>query len=467
MGLTLAIDFGSTNTKAVALDLAAGCLLGVAQAPSTIGTNIMLGLHAALDKLQTTIRVDPLKADHILACSSAAGGLRMVAVGLVKQLTTKVAVEAALGAGAKIVGTFSYGLSDEDVKLLEQISPDIILLTGGTDGGDEKNLINNAQALAACKINSPIVVAGNKKVASKARSCIDSGGKYAVVVPNVLPELDQINIEPAREAIREIFMRRIVHAKGLDQAQALVGDIIMPTPMAVLQGARLIAEGMPEEPGLGDLIVVDVGGATTNIHSVSHNIPSRPGAILKGLPEPFAKRTVEGDLGIRYNARAIFQIAGEKLLREKLALLKGTPSQIPLEEITTYLSEHIDSLPRNEEESLVDIALANTAVDIATRRHAGRIEEVYFPTGKAWLQQGKDLTRTKYVIGTGGILAHGKDPSSVIKAASYDLHSPESLRPMNPEYLIDKKYILYAIGLLAPTEPMKALRIVKKYLVQV
>lgn len=468
MGLTLAIDFGSTNTKAVAFDLAAEELMGVAQASSTVNTDITLGLHSALEKLRAAIGIDILQPERILACSSAAGGLRMAAVGLVRQLTTKVAEEAALGAGAKIVGTFSYGLSEEEVKQIEQLAPDIILLTGGTDGGDEKTLLQNARALASSGLNSPVVVAGNKKAAPKAQSWLEAGGKYAIVVANVLPELDRINVEPARDAIRQIFMRRIVHAKGLDRARSLVGEIIMPTPMAVLQGAKLIAEGAMSEPGLGDLIVVDVGGATTNVHSIAHGHPSRQGAIVKGLPEPFAKRTVEGDLGIRYNARVILQIAGEKILKEKLTLLMGSqPAKIDLEAITEYLACHVGALPHTAEQSKVDIALANTAVDIATRRHAGRIEEVYFPTGKAWIQQGKDLTRTKYVIGTGGILAYGEDPLSVIKAAGYNPQCPESLRPTSPEFYIDKRYIMFAIGLLAPTDPVKALKIMKKYLMKV
>jgi uncharacterized protein (TIGR01319 family) len=467
MKFTLAIDFGSTNTKAVALDLAGEELLGVAQASSTVGSDIMIGLRCALDKLRTIIGQDPVQAERIVACSSAAGGLRMVAAGLVKQLTTKVAEEAALGAGAKMVGTFSYGLSPDEVKSIEQIAPDMILLTGGVDGGDERTLMHNARAIAESKINSPIVVAGNKKISPEARTLLEDAGKMATVVPNVLPELDQINVEPAREAIREIFMRRIVHAKGLDQAQALVGDIIMPTPMAVLQGARLIAAGAEGEAGTGDLIVVDVGGATTNIHSIAEGQPSRPGVIWKGLPEPVAKRTVEGDLGIRYNARVILHKAGEKTVRDKMALLLGRLPGIDLEAITEYLSSHVEFLPQNLEQSMLDVALAHTAVDMASRRHAGKIEEVYFPTGKAWIQQGKDLTLIRHVIGTGGILAHGRDPLSVIKAVKFNPQSPESLRPASPDYFIDKHYILYSIGLLVALDPVKAMRIAKKYILQV
>lgn len=467
MGLTLAIDFGSTNTKVVALDLAAEKLAGVAQAASTVSTDITIGLKIALEKLRASIGVEKLSTERVLACSSAAGGLRIVAVGLVKQLTTKVAEEAALGAGAKIVGTFSYGLNNDDVKLIEQIAPDIILLTGGTDGGDEKTLLSSAKALAASNLKSPVVVAGNKKVASEAWSFLAEAGKPAFVAPNVLPELDRINVEPVRKIIRDIFIRHIIHAKGLDKAKAMVDEIIMPTPMAVLNGARLLSEGTEGEAGLGDLMVVDVGGATTNVHSVAEGQPSGQGVIIKGLPEPLAKRTVEGDLGIRYNARVILQMAGNKTLLDKISTWIKDPPPFDLEARTAYLSSHVNALPRNRREALVDMALASTAIDIATRRHAGTIKEVYFPSGQAWIQQGKDLTQTKYVIGTGGVLAYGRDPSSVIRAAGFNPQYLESLRPKAPEFYIDKRYILFAAGLLAQIAPAGALKIMKNNLLKV
>ena len=465
MRLTLAIDFGSTYTKVVALDLAAEQLVGVAQAVSTVNTDITIGLRTALEKLQMAIGAEKLNTDRILACSSAAGGLRIVAAGLVRELTTKAAEEAALGAGGKIVGTYSYGLSPDDIGRIEQTAPDIILLTGGTDGGDDKVILHNAAALAACQLSSPVVIAGNKMVAQKAQSLLHGAGKYAIIVENVLPELDRLNVEPARGAIRDIFMQRITHAKGLDKAQALVGDIIMPTPMAVLKGATLLAQGTEEERGLGDLIIVDVGGATTDVHSVGHGYPSRQGAIVKGLPEPYVKRTVEGDLGIRYNARSILEIAGKKQIKEKMAFFnRPFPENIDLEASIEYLSTHIGAVPQNREQSLVDIGLASTAVDIATQRHAGKIEEVYFPTGKIWIQYGKDLTKTKYVIGTGGIFAYSQEPWRVLRAACYNQNNPQSLRPMDPEFFVDERYILYAVGLLAEVAPTEALRIMKKYL---
>ena len=163
MGLTFMIDFGSTYTKLVAVDLDKAELVGVTQAASTVDTDITIGLRTAMEKLKTSINIAEIDTDHILACSSAAGGLRVVAVGLVKQLTTKAAQEAALGAGAKLVGTYSYGLSEDDIKHIEQTAPDIILLTGATDGGDEECILHNAKVLATSRWDGPVVIAGNNQ----------------------------------------------------------------------------------------------------------------------------------------------------------------------------------------------------------------------------------------------------------------------------------------------------------------
>jgi len=464
MGLTLAIDFGSTYTKVVAIDLPKEDLVGVAHAESTVDSDITLGLQTALERLTKTIGIERAHIERTLACSSAAGGLRLVAIGLVRVLTTKAAEEAALGAGAKLVGTFSYGLSPDDVREIEKTAPDLILLVGGTDGGDRETIIRNAALLGASCLESPVIIAGNKIAAHEAQSLLEAGNKYVIVVENVLPELSELKVEPARCAIRDMFMRRITHAKGLDKAQSLVGDIIMPTPMAVLEGAKLLAEGVEGEPGLGELIIVDVGGATTDVHSVANGSPSQEDIVMKGLPEPYVKRTVEGDLGIRYNANSILQIAGRKKIEERFAFSDRVSGQIDVEAAVQHLSNHIGAVPQSEEEFLIDISLASTAVDIAMRRHAGRIEDVYFPTGKVRIQHGKDLMNIKSVIGTGGIFAYGKEPHRVLEAGCYHPGSPESLRPLDPEFFIDECYILFAVGLLAEVAPAKALRMMKKYL---
>ena len=468
MALTVAVDFGSTYTKVVAFDLACEELIGVSQSKSTVDSDITIGLKAALEKLRTALGREP-DVERIVACSSAAGGLRIIAVGLVKILTTKAAEEAALGAGAKLVGTYSFGLTTEDIREIEtEKAPDLILMTGGTDGGNKEVMLCNAALLAQSCLDVPIVIAGNRVAAQEAQSILTAAGKYAVVEENVLPELDRLNVEPTRSRIRDIFMRRITHAKGLDRAKAIVGDIIMPTPMAVLKGASLLARGTDEEEGLGELVVVDIGGATTDVHSVAHGYPAEPAVIVKGLPEPFEKRTVEGDLGIRYNALTILEKAGKERIIKRLTTLDRTlPCAVSLEEKIAHLCQNVDFVPENDEDALVDFGLASTAADMAMQRHAGVLKESHFACGRVQVLHGKDLTGVRVLIGTGGIFAYGSESYSILKAAAFNPAYPESMRPMSPAFFVDGRYILYAAGLLADTSPTAVLRVLKRHLSKV
>jgi uncharacterized protein (TIGR01319 family) len=466
--ITLAIDFGSTYTKIAAFDLEKEELVGTAQARTTVESDITNGFKAALSSLKDNIKFKESKIGGMVSCSSAAGGLKMVAVGLTRALTTKAAQEAVLGAGARLVDTYSFKLNANDIQEIGHKVPDLILLAGGIDGGDEKNIIHNARMLAQSTVKAPIIVAGNKNAADKVRTILKKAGKDIQLVDNILPELDRLRIEPAQDAIRGLFIQKITQAKGLSKARKMVDNIIMPTPLAVLKGAILLHDGTGEESGWGDLLVLDVGGATTDIHSIGDGRPAGSGTILKGLPEPYAKRTVEGDLGIRYNAASILEKVGEQRIIEKT--LAQSPDQKPTIDISAhidFLSKNVGHVPQQEDECLIDTALAAVAAELAAHRHAGKIEETYFPTGKVQVQHGKDLTAFKAIIGTGGILAHGRNPGLILKSAGYDRSYPHILSPRSAGLWIDKYYILYAAGLLSETSPRKALRLMKKYLLKI
>jgi len=259
-------------------------------------------------------------------------------------------------------------------------------------------------------------------------------------------------------------MRRIVHAKGLAAAESFVGHILMPTPMAVLQAAQLIGIGTEKEQGLGDLVLVDVGGATTDVHSIGTGLPRREGVIVKGLPEPHAKRTVEGDLGIRYNAGTIIDAVGKRALLAHAGLADDHPD---VEHLVRELSSRTETVPSSDVEWAVDEGLARAATEVAVKRHAGTVETAYTPTGRLEIQRGKDLTEVPVLIGTGGIFAWAREPYRLLEAALFDASDPCSLRPKNPRVLVDAPYILYGVGLLAEQAPDKALRIAKKYLREV
>ncbi len=458
MSHALLIDFGSTFTKLRAVDLDACRVVASAQAPSTVDTDVNLGLEAASAKLAEALGGAPVFR-YRFASSSAAGGLRMVTVGLVRELTAQAAREAALGAGAKLVGSFAYRLTAGDLQQIAALAPDLLLLCGGTDGGNSEVIVHNARRLADSPLACPFIVAGNRAAADEVAQLLGAAAKTVVITGNVMPELNELSIEPARKAIRELFMARIVTAKGIDRAQARFDRVLMPTPAAVLEGARLLAEGPGGEPGMGDLMVVDPGGATTDVHSIAKGEPTEAGVLPYGLPEPYAKRTVEGDLGMRYNALTVAEAAGV----ERIAEDAGVPAPQVLA-IVQRLGRETGRLPADDAERAVDRALARAALGIAVNRHAGRIETVYTAQGPVRVQRGKDLRQLNTVIGTGGVIVSAPDPRAVMRAALTSGDDSSSLAPKDATLWIDREYLLYAAGLLAEHERGVAYRLARSSL---
>ncbi|HIV80936.1 MAG TPA: glutamate mutase L [Candidatus Avanaerovorax faecigallinarum] len=458
MKAVLLIDFGSTYTKITAVDIEKEEILGTAQSFTTIETDINDGLKNALKILEE--KTGPLEFSEKYACSSAAGGLRMVAIGLVPELTAQAAKQASLGAGAKVVKTYSYELTDGDVEEIDGINPDILLLTGGTDGGNKDNIIHNAHQLAKLKSRSfPIIIAGNRSCTDRVAEILEDFETFKC--ENVMPKLNIPNVEPVQELIRSIFLKKIVLAKGLSQAEELIKGILMPTPAAMLEAMKLLAKGTETEEGIGDLVGVDLGGATTDVYSMSYGLPQTGAAVLKGLREDYAKRTVEGDIGMRYSIKGI--VAASDIMR--ISDLSGL-SERKCEEMIDYLSVHTDKVPGDDEPDFIalDYALASMAVEAAVTRHAGKLEPFYTPTGISYMQTGKDLTGVKTVVATGGALIHTKRTGDILK---HTLSKPEdafSLKPKEAEFLVDRKYILAAMGLLSTEYPDAALRIMKKEL---
>jgi uncharacterized protein (TIGR01319 family) len=459
MQLTLLIDFGSTFTKVTALDLVAEQVVATAMSSSTVDTDVMLGLSSAVEKLKQKIGASQLHFERKVACSSAAGGLRMVAVGLVPSLTVEAASMAALSAGAKLVGVHSYELTAADLEEIQAKKPDVILLAGGTDGGNQEVIIHNAEVLAKSPLMAPMVMAGNKAAREKIRMIFSQADKDLRITANVLPAVNVLDIEPARQAIREVFIDRIIHAKGIDKAAGYVDSILMPTPTAVMQAAKLLAEGTVDEPGLGDIVVVDIGGATTDVYSVCTGKSDRCDVIPRGLPEPYVKRTVEGDLGVRFNILSILEAVGADRLAAKARL---SPSDV-VEKVSCW-SEHTSSVPVDPGEVALDQALAFFAAEIAASRHAGRIEPYYTPLGITYVQYGKDLSRVKTVVGTGGVLVKAESPQNMLRGVLADPADPNRLKPKEADIFIDQTYLLYGVGLLAETHPGPALRIMKRNL---
>ena len=312
--------------------------------------------------------------------------------------------------------------------------------------------------LATINPTFPVIVAGNRTAAKTCQQLLEGCEVY--VCPNVMPKFGVLNIEPTQKQIRDIFLNRIIQAKGLSKASELLSDIMMPTPSAVLKAMELLANGCDGESGIGELVAVDVGGATTDIYSIADGMPEHMNTVYKGLPEPYAKRTVEGDIGMRYSIGGIVEAAG----LDKICQLSGLSAE-RAEELIKDLKENTDKVPNGDGElEALDYALASMATQEAVRRHAGTIEETYTMMGQTFVQSGKNLTKVKQIVVTGGSLIHTKRTAEIAAHALYCPSEPASLRPKAADVWVDRTYILAAMGLLSSYYPQTALRIMKKEL---
>lgn len=457
----LTADFGSTYTKVTAIDTDKCEIVATGAAFTTIETDVMEGLSNALRDLANKLGA-PWEYDRFLCCSSAAGGLKMIASGLVPELTAKAARTAASSAGAKVVKTYSFEISLKEAEEIEQIAPDLILLCGGTDGGNRETVINNAKRLSTVKGNFTIVVAGNKNAAEEVDKILTEAGRPHVITDNVMPDFNTLNVIPAKECIMQLFIDQIIDAKGLHQAQAIANNEIIPTPLAVLRACELLSVGTRNDKGIGEMLAVDLGGATTDVYSIAKGEPQSANIVQRGLPEPYNKRTVEGDLGMRYS---LSSLADELDLHDVGAELGLTADELQ-DWVNTCVAKP-STRAANERESKMEKALAKGAVSIAIDRHVGHMKSVYTPMGQLYTIDGKDLTKVENVLGIGGAIIHSDDPAFVLSGAQFDPAHFEAARPKEAKFMIDKTYIMASMGLLSQELPDVALKIMKKELVLV
>lgn len=456
----LLVDFGSTFTKLTAVDLIKEDIIATSKAITTVETNISDGYDTALERLYQKIG-SKIKFDQIVACSSAAGGLKMVAIGLVEELTTEAATRVCLGAGAKVELVLSHNINNAEVQSILDKKIDIVLLAGGANGGNSECVIHNAKKLAESKVTAPIVFAGNKDAADEITEILSQAKKDFYICENVMPRLNVLNITSAKDQIKEIFVKNIIEAKGIKKIENEIDRVVLPTPNAVLMAAELLSKGFDGIEGLGDLMIADVGGATTDIYSMADGLPTQMNALLSGLEEPFAKRTVEGDLGMRYSAMGVLSSMSPSEISHY------NKQGIDIIKECTLRFEKIDFISETDHDYIVDDMIAAKCIDAATSRHVGTLKGVYTPMGIMYYQVGKDLTKANYFIGTGGVVISSKDPVTMLKRATKIESKAMELRPVSPKFLLDKDYILSAMGLLSMDYPEIALKIMKKHITEI
>jgi uncharacterized protein (TIGR01319 family) len=457
VGVVALADFGSTYTKLSLVDRGEGRLLARAEAPTSIGTDLMEGYAAAFAAAKASLEA-PVEIERELAVSSAGGGLRVAAVGLVADLTAAAARQVALNAGARVVSVLAGNLDGAQLDELEAARPEIVLFAGGTDGGQAELVLANARRLAARELGGYAVVACNAAVAEQAAELLRAAGTEATVAANVMPQLGRLEIESAREAILRVFLEHVIGGKGLSASPEFERMVHMPTPEAVLEATRLLSRGADGVPGVGDVMVVDVGGATTDIHSDRAAEVATPGIEGPLLPAPLTLRTVEGDLGLRAGAVGVLAADG-RFLAENVDAGEDTIRQGVL-----FRSSHPQWIPEYPDEARLDRLLAIGCASHAVTRHCGTMLLTRGEGGPPTLvREGPDLREVTRIIGTGGVFVHRDDGEQILEGA-LARRAPRSLAPRDPDLRIDANYVLAAAGLLASLDSGAALRLLRREL---
>jgi len=444
----LVAEIGSTTTVVNAFNGIHSehpIFVGGGQAPtSVLEGDVRIGLQEAICDLKQQLGIDELVYDEMLATSSAAGGLKMSVHGLVFDMTVKAAKEAALGAGAIVHQVTAGKLRRTDLAKLKENVPNIILIAGGVDYGERDTALYNAEKIAELGLEKPVVYAGNVENQEEMKLIFEDFQQELYVVDNVFPKIDELNVIPTRRVIQEAFEKNIIHAPGMEHVFELVNDTIMPTPAAVMKAAELIHKH------LGDCLVLDVGGATTDVHSVTEGDEAI--SRIQVSPEPCAKRTVEGDLGVYVNFKNVADLIGEdQLIAEGFDLEK--------------LMNEYQHIPKNDEEREFVQRLTEVAVLKAVERHVGRIRYVYGPSGRQSLAEGKDLTQIKYMIGTGGALVRLDSGTDILGKIVTSNNPNQLLLPnANAQVLLDNDYIMASVGVLATKYEAAALRLLEQSL---
>lgn len=434
----LVAEIGSTTTVVNAfdqLDTDHPRFWGQGQAPtSVLDGDVRIGLQGAVDDLCKSKGTAKLDYGQMLATSSAAGGLKMTVHGLVYDMTAKAAKEAALGAGGIIHFVTAGRLRRTDIQKIKEIRPNLILIAGGVDYGERDTALDNAERIRAMGLDIPVIYAGNVENQEEMALIFDEeSGQQLYLVDNVYPKIDTLNVEPCRKVIQHAFEQHITKAPGMEHVRDMVEGPIIPTPGAVMEATKVLYDY------LGDLMVLDVGGATTDLHSVATE--SDKIARLMISPEPKAKRTVEGDLGVYVNRHKVIESIGEEKLREKLG-----KEGIDLDQV---LDSYV-AIPKNKDEVRLVELLTEEAVLRATERHAGRLRYVYGPSGRSTVAEGKDLTQVRYIVGTGGALTRLPHRVDILREIALHNESGMLLFPSeSAEILIDNDYILSSLGVLS------------------
>jgi len=435
--LAVCVDFGSTFTKALLVDLGAGTVVAGAEHATTLETDVLDGYDACLAVLA---EADPRASTaQVLACSSAGGGLRIAVVGNEELVTAEAGRRVALSSGGKVVEVYAAsegGFEARFARTSATVNADVVLLTGGTDGGNREVIVSAARVLVEAGWRGPVVVAGNIEARDEVAAVL--ADVPHVLADNVVPRIGVLAPGSARTAIREVFLSHVIGGKHLSHLADFTTMVRGATPDVVLTGVELLAREV------GEVVVVDIGGATTDVHSVVEIDPEQAELARDVVAPTPVNRTVE--------------TADQRMPRSPSTVEEaGLPE---LAEAARRRREEPGFLPGTDAEHDEDEAIARAAVALAVRRHAGRSRVVVSPEGRVVERTGVDLRQVDLLVGSGGVLRHGRQGvAERVLGTSVGTDGDWQL-PERARVVVDADYVLAAAGLLADEHPDAARRLV-------
>jgi len=465
-------DCGSTTTKARLFMKKNGEWRYVisGEAPTTVEApyeDVTLGVRNAIREIEELTGLKLLSNDGIItpsrnnegvdlyvSTSSAGGGLQMLVFGVIKSMTAESAERAALGAGAIVMDVLSVddGRKDhERINLIRTLRPDMILLAGGTDGGQVEHVAKFVDMIDVAEpkprfgedYQLPIIYAGNINVREYVQKRLRT--KFSVtIVDNLRPALEVENVEPTRNAIHEEFMRHVMsHAPGYPKLMKWVHAPIMPTPYGEGMMFRKLAEAWNV-----NIIGVGLGGATTNIYSV--------------FDGKFV-RTVSANLGMSYSICNVLRTAGIE------NILRWVPFDIDEKDLKNRLRNKMirpTTIPQTLEDLMLEHAVAREAIANAFKQHKTMARELRGVKRertigeifeKAAEETYIDMMRVDVIGGTGGLLSHA--PRRVQSALILsDAFQPEGVTRL----IQDSVFMMPHLGVLSTVHPKAALEIFEK-----
>jgi len=469
----LATDCGSTTTKAILIEKTGDeyRLKVRGEAPTTVEApfeDVTVGVLNAVEEVEELSGRKILKdgqiqtpsdgnagVDIYISTSSAGGGLQMMVSGVVKTMTAESAERAALGAGAIVMDVIASNdgrLPYERIERIRHLRPDMILLSGGIDGGTVKHVVELAELIEAAKpkprlgasYNLPVIYAGNVEAREKVKDRLEEVTDLQVV-KNLRPTLEQENLGPAREKIHDLFMEHVMaQAPGYKKLMSMTDAPIMPTPGAV----GLLIQTIAEEENI-DVVGVDIGGATTDVFSVF---------------EGTFNRTVSANLGMSYS---IANVLAETGLEN---ILRWIPFSIDPTDLRNRIVNKMirpTTIPQTLKELKLEQAIAREALRLAFEQHKS------FATTLKGVQRARDISDTfdqsmagetlvnlaslDLIVGSGGVLSHAPRRQQAM-LMMIDAFLPEGIT----ELAVDSIFMMPQLGVLSTLHKQAATQVFQK-----